>query len=909
MLRRSLLMPHFAPRALCASMTFVVFVTLGGVPRVAAAQAAQRKANARSVEQLALQLEHALATIEAGESESPRDRWDPAYVVEHTGREHEALFAWVRDNTRWVPYRGLLKGARGVLMDRVGSSLDRAVLLATLLREAGHEVRLAHGDLPRERVGELLPRLLVSRRLPTRAAPGADPPASHTPDPLARVAADYELDETRLRDTFARAGEVASSLSEQMLARSSNQAQRLLRAIGHQPAEAELVGGLTAASRVLRDHWWVQRREGDAWFNLDPLDPGAKPGDALARARETFALDALPDAHRHTIELRVVGERWSEGVLSQSVALEHTLRPADLIGVPVVLRFSPLAWPEELPPAGVDGETYLRRTALAQTEWLPTLVQGPELISQSSLLDSAVLNRSPQRKGLDSAGGSTSDTIGRVIDLFGGGAQEPPKPGILTAVWLEWEIHSPGAKPRRVSREIFDLLAAGGRAAKPVVKPAVGEAQRLERSLALLTETDVLPLVCKIPSEFVTHLLSQSLLANRDVLDAIVRDEIPNDLAGVRDVALALAPPPSPLFALATGRHLWSRVDRATYYDRPNLVTSHAFFERTGARFALRGAIDIVANQMGVRWDATDRFAVRLEQGVVDTNAEALVVMGGGGGENTAEAYAATPDEHWARSTQNDSSALSGLGVEARARAAEALANGYWVVAPRAPIALGSRPFEGFWRVDPAGHTLGMGSRGWGVSLVEAALLLALGAFFFAGFLSFLDCMLGLSPVTSGDKLDMAVSPFTPAPVGPGGEKFTRGAPGAAGECFYFAVKAGLIAAFLAVLLAGLTGILSSGAQPGGGRGGGGGGGAGGGGGGGGGEAEVAAGAGAVEEAVLVVPLLANRGRLDRSRRRASLLIHLGERLNRIWARRGTTRGRLERERRDPFPRIRRSTR
>ena len=75
--------------------------------------------------------------------DAPRDRWDPAYVVKALGRNPDTLFAWVRENTTWIPYRGVLRGPMGVLMDRQGNSLDRATLLAALLVEAGHEARLA----------------------------------------------------------------------------------------------------------------------------------------------------------------------------------------------------------------------------------------------------------------------------------------------------------------------------------------------------------------------------------------------------------------------------------------------------------------------------------------------------------------------------------------------------------------------------------------------------------------------------------------------------------------------------------------------------------------------------------------------------------------------------------------------
>src|SRR2546423_806008 len=77
----------------------------------------------------------------------PGTQFDAGAVVEQVGKDPQALAKWVGDNTRWVPYRGMLRGPRGVLMDGVGNALDRSLLLAELLRIAQVNVRLAHATL------------------------------------------------------------------------------------------------------------------------------------------------------------------------------------------------------------------------------------------------------------------------------------------------------------------------------------------------------------------------------------------------------------------------------------------------------------------------------------------------------------------------------------------------------------------------------------------------------------------------------------------------------------------------------------------------------------------------------------------------------------------------------------------
>ncbi len=91
-----------------------------GLPGTARAVATSDEERAA---RFATALRQSLTAVEDGERELARDRWDPQYVVNEVGVEPEALFAWVRDRTRWVPYRGLLRGPVGVLSDRVGPSL------------------------------------------------------------------------------------------------------------------------------------------------------------------------------------------------------------------------------------------------------------------------------------------------------------------------------------------------------------------------------------------------------------------------------------------------------------------------------------------------------------------------------------------------------------------------------------------------------------------------------------------------------------------------------------------------------------------------------------------------------------------------------------------------------------------
>jgi hypothetical protein len=101
--------------------------------------------NDASAPRLKLKDLNALVDLVVAEAKDlPRAEFDPAALAAKLGNNPQAHFEWVRDHTWWAPYRGLFRGSQGVMPDRVGSSLDRAVL-ATLPGINGHDARLTQG--------------------------------------------------------------------------------------------------------------------------------------------------------------------------------------------------------------------------------------------------------------------------------------------------------------------------------------------------------------------------------------------------------------------------------------------------------------------------------------------------------------------------------------------------------------------------------------------------------------------------------------------------------------------------------------------------------------------------------------------------------------------------------------------
>ena len=656
-------------------------------------------------------LENGLRAIRDGQRDAPRDRWDPAYVVQQVGRNPDSLAAWVRENTSWIPYRGILRGAAGVLMDRQGNNLDRAVLLAALLAQAGHAARLAHADLPAERAAELLPDL--SARRSTRALAELTS-LGNNPAPVSEVAASYDLDEPEIERMLEGYGAGTTRLLADLDQRVPEQATRLLASITPPDPDVEWRIRRDSAVAALRDHWWVQVRSGESWADLDVLD-SRESGAALAPLETVSPSELAPTLH-HTIEIGVIEERLAGGALTERRTLAHALRPSELIGRPIVLQFWPAAWPNRAPVTEQLGRT-TRQLALGQEAWNAALVIGSDVMASGSLAASGSAGPA-QVSGLGGLGGAIAQGLGGRDDSGTGKADS-----LLTAVWIEYRLDVPGRESRRIRRAVFDLL---GEAARETWTPgrelALSEEQRLTRGLSLMMRTEILPVVSQVAPEFVLHLHGRSLLANADLMRAVSRESFGSDQHATDSVVRLAEPGVSPLYTLAVLRQ--DAIEELGFVDRPVILTRHQYPKAHGEDVALEDATDIVANEIGIALTEADGFAARLAQGVWDTNLEALLASSRAWA-NTALAYAASEDWRALTAAQDDLRA-PGLGADAAALMRRDLARGYTVVAPDAPLVLEDERFAGWWRIDPAtGDALGIGGTGWGQAAPDYTMHLA----------------------------------------------------------------------------------------------------------------------------------------------------------------------------------------
>jgi hypothetical protein len=663
--------------------------------------------------QMADKLDRYFLALEEAVKEIPRDTFDPQAMVDKIGKDPEALFRWVKDNTYWVPYQGALRGPVGVLMDRLGNSLDRSLLLAKLLQEAGYRVQLAHARIPEEQAKEIKKNM---RSIPQDRYSVQGSSRGSLEEVVGQFTNKYGLDQEEYQKSL-RAAELESKA---MIEKSNNliktQSKWLEELVGipqqaKNLADEEKSYGL----QCLGDHWWVQLSRDNQWLDFDLLHPDMTSGKALAPVETTSQPDEINEESIHKFEVRVIIEKWSEGAVKENIVFQHSLRPLELVGEPIVLAHSPMNWPTDLNLLNEkDPLGKFRDVARDEKEWLPCLVLGQKQIFQSSFTDSGDVNANPGKKD----GGSVGGIAKGLVNAFGGEEEETAgQQAFLSAEWIEYEIHIPGKPNRIVRREIFDLLGPSVRAKKNFGVFQLDDTKKADRGLALLGSVEILPLTGHLAPEFISYLAAKRLVESKVPFLSFLKLDEGSRRAKSGELVALLKNISSPLSALELARQTLGPYSYFHYLDCLNIFNFRAGYSQdANGKVRPFEFIDIVLNPVTMAGPDANSFSGRIRQGVVDTVSEAVIYDRQEAVENTAilfeKALKAGAQGLTLNPQQQKDIPELGLPQDASARLSETLGQGYLAVV-LADFSSAQAPGDfGWWRVDPkSGETIGvMGS-------------------------------------------------------------------------------------------------------------------------------------------------------------------------------------------------------
>lgn len=327
------------------------------------------------------------------------------------GPDLDAMLGYMR-TFALDPYQGSLLGDHGTLMAQRGNSLDRSLLLASLLRRQGHRARLVHGRLTD---GDARRLLELARQDPAKR-PGEEP--AMTVEEIA-LAGGLPVEEVRsLRQAVeAKRLELGQILRE-----------RVRRDVAFLRRQLETAGVrlLPAPGPTLedvRDHFWVQVEVDREWRDLDPLASEGQVGQRLAEPGGEIPTSPLPDRWVHALRVRLLATYEGGGGSRANEVLDVTLRVPDLAGRWLVLGFPPQDGVD--PPAPETANSFQ-----------PILVAGTRQHKGRIVY----LDASKARRGGPSG-------------LLGAATGERA-PELLQRLDVEFTLRAPGADDMRVTRAV-----------------------------------------------------------------------------------------------------------------------------------------------------------------------------------------------------------------------------------------------------------------------------------------------------------------------------------------------------------------------------------------------------------------------------------------------------------------------
>lgn len=472
-------------------------------------------------------LDRLYAALDVISSKIDRSQFEIDAAADHVGSDPAAIFHFVRDQIRYEPYVGVLRGALGTLLCRAGNSLDRSLLLAAMLEKAGFRTQIASGQLNASQA-----QVLVSRVFdPARPVPNSLPPFV---DMASEVARAEGVDQAKLLQIAADVEAHAAQNQKGLLDYVDGETAFLANLLGKAGVDA---GVITANDQLLAEageHFWVQYQDSSGqWVDLDSAFIDAEPGKSVASPTDTFTADSVPEQLYHhlkvSLTLRVAQiVDGSDGPTNDIVLLERELRVAEQQGKAIILANSPVPMPNVLKP----GIGFAQ--AFAPVKGYQSTLQVGDQVTPGLFfdLDGQVSDKpgGPVGDVVTNAGGigaSARGLAGGMNSVFGGG-DDAPNPTRIVGEWAEYTLSSPRphSDPPVMHTYHRDILAAaavkswtpeGGAEAVPtnLGKDAL---QRL-----LMWNVELSPVTGAVVSNYAGYLELQALALNREPMGLIAK--------------------------------------------------------------------------------------------------------------------------------------------------------------------------------------------------------------------------------------------------------------------------------------------------------------------------------------------------------------------------------------------------
>jgi len=614
----------------------------------------------------------------------------------------QAAFEYVRDQVALEPYAGVMKGAQGTFLTRGGNDLDRAVLLAALLKQQNVSAKIAHGKLPAPQARSLLQQIvsgpdamdLILKSLPK------DPPATKLSENQREVGRLFR------QRVGARGKELSEAVDQY-----SPRLESLLKTAG-------LAVGADATGRqveTLQDHYWVQANIDEQTVDLDPAFSSAQLGQKFAEAEETLDPEGLPDNLFQQIRFRVVAEHLKGGRTTSTDLVSQETNAVDLWGKNVRLALAPQADSPDV------------------NEFQPSLVIGEEAVTGQPL------QIRPEKGGGESAGEEeTGNPLGGIGGVGSSGLQKPeakkpkgkPTGEVLGRVYFEVTSTAPHLPDAHYRRVILDRLEFSQ--GKAQLQPALADDRTIRPLLLQVWDGAVSAGPFHPLYVFQTHIAALKILApieEKARADAYLGQEFSAD----DNPGPTLSPELVGYFFFSDFTHHQLQRQAAPhtrgYYERPRLAfyrhgLAIADWSDPGGPRRYQEGIDLLNAPIQFAGPQEEISKLALKSGIADTALERYI-KANQVSFNALPLFAAAAEQKISVLTIGPArkATLESVAVSPAIKNVlqSELAEGRMLVLPVRLVTLNQTQTFGWWSIDPStGYALGKMELGAAQGMVES---------------------------------------------------------------------------------------------------------------------------------------------------------------------------------------------
>lgn len=265
-----------------------------------------------------------------------RSQFDTDTLAEKLEFDLDTILEFVESNIGFEQYEGLLRGAEGTLITHAGNSLDQSVLLATLLRDAGFDARIANTRISSLDAAKLIEQISANDRLHSSIGDEAKIESVI----LSRAAA-LGMSGQDFNKAYESSFQAAKSDHSVLLNRYSAEKKYLVDALVGADVAPKKDPGLVDLIEEARDYYWVQHRRGpsEPWVGAHPAwKDNTKPSNFKP---ERVFVENVPPELLHRVRFEAYIEQDIAGELRRHTIVPAWERPAaNLSKVPITFSIT-----------------------------------------------------------------------------------------------------------------------------------------------------------------------------------------------------------------------------------------------------------------------------------------------------------------------------------------------------------------------------------------------------------------------------------------------------------------------------------------------------------------------------------------------------------------------------------------